>query len=656
MKFRAILLTALLSLTLAACYSLAEDITPPPDYVPPAEAPALAEIFPAAAPDVANGAAIYVEKCAPCHGPTGLGDGLQAEVLPVEVPALGSPEIANRTAPVAWYTMVTQGNLDNFMPGFASLTDQERWNVVAYAHSLSLDDAQIEAGKAIYDANCALCHGPDGKLAANADFSNLQWLVSRSLDELAISVRQGKGMMPGFEGQIADADVYASLAYVRTFAYTAPQAVSNSEQATPIPASASETESTSETETPAEGAEADPAAPVETDEAETASNGQVSGLVFSAEGGELPSDLKVVLHGFDHDMLNGEFAEVVTLEAGLAKDGSYLFENVEMPEGRAFYVSLDYAGTEYSSDAAFVQDGLNSFDLPIQIYETSTDPSALVISQAHILLDFANPDVVSVIYFLVVDNPTNKTIVSPGEGQPSVSFSLPEGFGNLQFEDGVLGGRFMLTEGGFGDQVNILPGAESYQLVFAYDLPYTAPSGFAALFGGATELSLPLTLPARAVTILVPDGMTATADGLVDSGPQSMGNGISFQMYRAGSFPAGATLEFTVSGSPKAAATVDPDSQGNNQNLILGVGALGAVLIAVGGYLFWRDRRRNAEESSDDDEDELAEDAADELDEVNEDEILDAIVALDDLYKSGNIAEPVYRERRAELKAKLRDS
>jgi cytochrome c1 len=29
------------------------------------------------------------------------------------------------------------GNIENFMPPFASLSDQERWDVVAYALSLS---------------------------------------------------------------------------------------------------------------------------------------------------------------------------------------------------------------------------------------------------------------------------------------------------------------------------------------------------------------------------------------------------------------------------------------------------------------------------------------------------------------------------------------
>jgi mono/diheme cytochrome c family protein/nitrogen fixation-related uncharacterized protein len=643
MKLSHITLLALLTLFLSACYSLAEDVTPPPNYSQPTPAPTLSALYPAVAPDVANGAAIYLDKCTPCHGPTGLADGPQAEMLPVPVPALGSPEVANRAAPAAWFAMVTQGNLTNFMPGFASLTDQERWDVVAYAHSLSTDPNQIEAGKAIYDANCAVCHGPDGGLAANANFNDLQLVSAKSLDDWAVSVRQGKGIMPGFEGRLADGDVYAALAYIRTFAYSDPRDVSRAE---PAPAD----ESAPEAETSAEG-ESDPAAPVETDDGVVASGGQVSGVVSSADGGFLPSGLKVMLYGFDHGA-DGGFSETLVLETDVAADGNYLFEGVEMPEGRAFYVSLTYEGVEYASDAAFVQDGQTSFELPIQIYEAVSDPGLLEIGQAHVLLEFSTPGKVTVIYFLTVDNLSDKTIVPPAEGEPVVSFRLAQGFENLQFEDGVLGGRFLPTADGFGDQMRITPGVGQYQLVFAYDLPFSAPSGLAAVFGGGeTELSLPLTLSARAVTVLVPQGVTAEGASLTDAGPQSMGGGMSFQMYRAGSLAAGQDLTFKISGSPSAAPSESAEAD-VNQVLVIGAASLGIVLIALGGFLYWRDRRQQ-QDDLEADEESVADDEEDDEPDMDEGEILDAILALDDQFKAGNIAESVYRERRAELKAKL---
>ncbi|HEX9012582.1 MAG TPA: c-type cytochrome, partial [Anaerolineaceae bacterium] len=64
---------------LAGC-SLAEDVTPPPGYQEPTAAPqavSAAVTLPQIAPDPANGASIFAEKCAPCHGSAGMGDGPQ---------------------------------------------------------------------------------------------------------------------------------------------------------------------------------------------------------------------------------------------------------------------------------------------------------------------------------------------------------------------------------------------------------------------------------------------------------------------------------------------------------------------------------------------------------------------------------------------------
>src|SRR5512144_3249239 len=108
------------ALLLAACnFTLASDITPPPDYVSPTPMPTLGALVPPAPPDVQQGAAIFAQNCAACHGAKGLGDGPQSMQLPVTVPGIGLPEVARDAAPAAWFKIVTQGNLDRFMPPFA---------------------------------------------------------------------------------------------------------------------------------------------------------------------------------------------------------------------------------------------------------------------------------------------------------------------------------------------------------------------------------------------------------------------------------------------------------------------------------------------------------------------------------------------------------
>ena len=84
----------------------------------------------------------------PATATKGLGDGPQSMQLPVTVPGIGLPEVARQASPAAWFKMVTQGNLDRFMPPFVgALNDQQRWDVVSYVLTLHTTAAQIAEGK-----------------------------------------------------------------------------------------------------------------------------------------------------------------------------------------------------------------------------------------------------------------------------------------------------------------------------------------------------------------------------------------------------------------------------------------------------------------------------------------------------------------------------
>src|SRR5262245_55245959 len=146
MKSRVAIIIVLASLLSACNFTLAEDVTPPPNYVSPTPAPTLGPLFPAQAPNPADGAAIFTEKCAPCHGTTGLGDGPQGIQLGVTVPAFGLPEVARPASPSQWFTTVTRGNIERFMPPFASLNDQQRWDVVSYIMTLHTSAEEMAKG------------------------------------------------------------------------------------------------------------------------------------------------------------------------------------------------------------------------------------------------------------------------------------------------------------------------------------------------------------------------------------------------------------------------------------------------------------------------------------------------------------------------------
>src|SRR5512139_1082703 len=226
-RFVIIVVLATLAILLTACnFTMAADVTPPPTYVPPTAAPTMGPLFPAQSPSTANGALIFAEKCAPCHGATGLGDGEQGIQLGVTVPAFGLPDIARPASPAQWYTMVTRGNMERFMPPFASLNDQERWDVVAYAMTLHITDEDLAKGNELFEANCANC---------STDFFTDQAKMSELSEvELARIVKEGNDEVPPFGAALSEDDVWAVTAYLRTLSFdSSPIAAAPASTATP---------------------------------------------------------------------------------------------------------------------------------------------------------------------------------------------------------------------------------------------------------------------------------------------------------------------------------------------------------------------------------------------------------------------------------------
>jgi quinoprotein glucose dehydrogenase len=68
-------------------------------------------------------------------------------------------------------------------------------------------------GRSLFEANCSLCHGSDlkGKPPAIPSLQNIQARLSS--DEIAKTIRSGKGAMPSF-AKLADADVSSLLAFL----------------------------------------------------------------------------------------------------------------------------------------------------------------------------------------------------------------------------------------------------------------------------------------------------------------------------------------------------------------------------------------------------------------------------------------------------------
>ncbi len=612
--------------------SLAEDVKPPANYREPIveEPPVdMSAAFPLVPPNPANGALIYAEKCLPCHGEKGMGDGPQSGNLSTPAAALGRPEVARIARPVDWFEIVTLGNIERLMPGFSSLTDRQRWDVVAYAFTLSTTPDEMELGREKYDLNCAECHGPSGQgdgeravtLATRpASWADQENLARLSADDIVEVVTTGQQDHPSFVDVLNEVEQYAVAAYIRSLSF-APQTQPGESLAVEQPLQR-EQDKVEQSTAEQGGAEA------------VFDKITIFGRVENATpGGSIPAGLQVVVTAYEG------MTPALEATGDVAVEGTYRVEEVPFSTDYVYFAQVQANGLAFNSEILHGADVTGpEMELPIQIYDTTTDTSGLRADRLHIFFDFSQAGILQVVNLYIISNPGGEVVVAPDAEQPVVRFSLPEGATNLQFQDGELGGRYVKTDDGFGDRMAISPGSGQHQVLFAYSLPYDRK----------LSLKMPVSLPVDAAIVMIPPAdVSLKSDQLMDAGQRNV-QGMEFQVYQtAASLPAGSELSMALSGRTNMAGTTTRSNSINS--LLVGAGILGAVLIGAGVWLY---RQRMSQEAFDDDEEV---DGDEEIVESSE-ALLDAIVALDDLHASGELPETAYQERRAELKARLAEA
>lgn len=688
---KALFAALLLPLLLTAC-SLASDLTPPPGYHPTAivQPTAAPVVYPLVPPDPSQGAAIFTDKCVPCHGTTGMGDGPSAAQLPNPVAAIGTTGVSRLAKPMTWYDIISNGRVERFMPPFASLTDRQRWDVIAYVYSLSTPASVIQQGKDAYIANCQSCHGAsgrgDGPQAGTAaakvlDWSDPSFLAQRSDQDLYNATTNGLAPgMPAYSTQLTDDLRWAVAAYIRTFSFasnagssaaaanpsaatayppastqvtsagsatlTAPTSVA---QSTPPASTAEPTSSTQSTLAQSGPPAAETPVPVGTVSASTppaagtavvvTGKVNINGKVTYTAGGSMPSGLKATLLSYD------SMVQVGTATANVNADGTFSFPNVDVVQGRVWMAQVMYNNVPFSSQPLHDTDIKPGQDasVAVTISESSTDASVLSAQRLHVFFDFSVAGTLQVAELFIIQNNTNKAVVAADPTHPALQFTLPAGAVNLSFQDGTLGdGRYVQMPNGFGD-TQAVPPQGSAQVLFAYEMPYA---------NNTANVSVPIPMPVDSAVVLVPAaGVTVTGSQVSPSGTQSVQGSGTIATFSASNLARGTTLDLTVAGQPvdtTAATTGATTDSSSPVALVIGLAVFG-VALAGGGYWLFRQRRAAAYEAEGFNTPEPAGSTE------SVESILDAIVALDDLYQAGELPEEAYKERRAELKTRLKE-
>jgi cytochrome c oxidase cbb3-type subunit 3 len=158
------------------------------------------------------GQRLFLNYCSQCHASDGRGGRGFPNLTDNDWLYGGTPEVL--------VTTIENGR-SGIMPAWPQLGDEGIKNVAHYVMSLSgrtHDSVRASQGKEIFAANCAVCHGPDGKGNQALGAPNLTddvWLYGGGESTIIETVTKGRnGVMPAWAEFLGPNKVHLLAAYV----------------------------------------------------------------------------------------------------------------------------------------------------------------------------------------------------------------------------------------------------------------------------------------------------------------------------------------------------------------------------------------------------------------------------------------------------------
>lgn len=173
------------------------------------------------------GRTLFGDNCAVCHGTSGKGGPGYPNLADNAWLWGGTPEAVAETIRVGINSDHPQTRTSQMLAfGRDQMLDRTAvLNVVAYVQSLSNpalangpEKDAITAGKAVFEANCVSCHGPDGKGSTEVgapDLTDGFWIYGGDRQSIFDTVWGGRqGYMPAWEKRLSDVDRKILTLYV----------------------------------------------------------------------------------------------------------------------------------------------------------------------------------------------------------------------------------------------------------------------------------------------------------------------------------------------------------------------------------------------------------------------------------------------------------
>lgn len=162
---------------------------------------------------------LFLQNCALCHGSNAKG-------------SLGYPDLTDNDwlyggEPADVLLTIHNGRVGAMAAWQKQLGESGVRAAAEYVLSISgnqngyeLDNAQVAQGKALFETNCVLCHGPDAKGMTSMGAPNLTddiWLFGGDRESIRETIRHGRsGVMPEWQTKLGNERTMLLAAYVRS--------------------------------------------------------------------------------------------------------------------------------------------------------------------------------------------------------------------------------------------------------------------------------------------------------------------------------------------------------------------------------------------------------------------------------------------------------
>ncbi len=183
-----------------------------------------------------DGYRIFRTNCVVCHGLDGTGDGPLAGKLETKPADLTDNDRLKKKSDRELFKIIEgtapHGQVSGDMPqwGLAIPHTQIR-SLLAYVRYLHGSKHPVSGnpiiGKQVYDDNCTICHGADGKgegtitkvydmePADHTDAGSMNRMSNEKIRSIIANGSKGAKLMPGWKGFLSDKEIEDVISYIR---------------------------------------------------------------------------------------------------------------------------------------------------------------------------------------------------------------------------------------------------------------------------------------------------------------------------------------------------------------------------------------------------------------------------------------------------------